>query len=171
MTESNTKITSGTKGKKISGFPNYNISKEGKIWNNKLNKFMKLFENKLKHRPTAQYYLRIALANKGVRKKFMVHRLVAKAYIPNPENKPFVNHKNGNKQDNRLENLEWMTNRENCIHASVNNLRATKLSNEQVREIRKIRNKTNQSIAMKYKVSRRYIGMIRKRERRFIVSD
>jgi hypothetical protein len=61
-----------------------------------------------------------ALVNKSVRGKtinFKVHRLVAEIYIPNPENKRCVNHIDGNKTNNKVENLEWVTHSENMYHA------------------------------------------------------
>lgn len=62
-------------------------------------------------------YPRVLLHKNKVRKNLFVHRLVAQAFISNPENKPCVNHINGNKIDNRAENLEWCTSKENLYHA------------------------------------------------------
>ena len=67
-------------------------------------------------------YLRTMLAKDGNAKTIKMHRIIAQAFIPNPENKPTVNHKNGIKTDNRVENLEWHTNKENVAHAIANGM-------------------------------------------------
>ena len=90
-------------------------------------------------------YLRVALRKNSMAKNHFVHRLVAQAFIPNPENKPQVNHIDGDKTNNRVENLEWMTSEENINHAFKLGLskipKGSKNPNarftaEQVREIR-----------------------------------
>lgn len=82
----------------------------------------------------------------GQKKQFLVHRLVATAFIPNPENKPFVNHKDFDKTNCAVTNLEWCTPKENTAHCVLHNrmntatgLRCpnTTISNSQVIEIRK----------------------------------
>lgn len=62
-------------------------------------------------------YLRVELWDAGAGRKYSVHRLVALAFIPNPERKPQVNHIDGDKANNAVENLEWATQSENQIHA------------------------------------------------------
>lgn len=99
-------------------------------------------------------------------KHFRVHRLVAEAYLPNPENKPQVNHKDGNKLNNNVENLEWCTQIENSDHARKNNL--TNIGwgyiNSQQRE--EILNKyntgeyTQRQLAKEYGVGKTTIGKI-----------
>ena len=67
-------------------------------------------------------YTYVKLYKDSVGKTIRVHRIIAMTFIPNPENKPQVNHKNGIKSDNRSENLEWVTQTENLRHAYVNGL-------------------------------------------------
>jgi hypothetical protein len=66
------------------------------------------------------HYLSVALHNGVIKRRFLIHRLVAAAFIPNPEGKPEVNHINFYKYDNRVENLEWVTKSENSIHNTYN---------------------------------------------------
>ena len=77
-------------------------------------------EKYLRQEEHAKGYLRVDLYGKdGKRKHHKVHRLVAKAFIPNPDDKPQVNHKDGNKQNNSFTNLEWVTDEENKAHQII----------------------------------------------------
>lgn len=70
-----------------------------------------------KNRITPHVQLTVPLSKDGKRKRCQVHRLIAQAYIPNPENKPQINHKDGNPLNNHIDNLEWVTQSENMQHA------------------------------------------------------
>lgn len=67
-------------------------------------------------------YQRLTVTINGIKKSPTIHQLVALAFIPNPDNKPQVNHKDGNKLNNHVDNLEWVTNEENRLHALENGL-------------------------------------------------
>jgi hypothetical protein len=95
----------------ITEFPNYRISNLGNVLNTLTNKMMKLNKK-------GGYY-HVALTHNKNKKTFKVHRLVALYFINNPENKEEVNHKNKNKLDNSISNLEWVTHKENMQHKSI----------------------------------------------------
>lgn len=110
-------------------------------------------------------YLYVNLFYKKKRLKIGIHRLVAIAFIPNPENKPQVNHIDGDKLNNNVSNLEWSTSKENIIHSYKNNLQIKgnhKLTKEQVVEIRKINGSNFTEISKKYNVTRHTISNILK---------
>ena len=73
--------------------------------------------------PDKRGYIKVSIYMDNKLHTMAVHRLVAEAFIPNPDNKPTVNHKDGNKKNNNVENLEWMTHKENIQHAIDNGLR------------------------------------------------
>ena len=113
-------------------------------------------------------YLVAYLNTDGRKKNFLVHRLLADAFLPKVIDKNFLNHKNGNKLDNRLENLEWCTISENAIHAYKTGLKLpirgerhklAKLSDKKVLEMRKLRElgATQVELSKMYNVSRRAV--------------
>lgn len=135
--------------KKISGF-DYLISTNGDVFSLKKFITLKQYEDK-------EGYLSVSLRLGETNHFKKVHRLVAESFIPNPKNKPQVNHISGVKQDNKHINLEWATQEENMIHAVENNLLSTKLSTEDVVEIKQLLNEgnlTGTKIAELYSVSR-----------------
>lgn len=88
-------------------------------------------------------YLKVSLSRNNENETQNIHRLVAQAFIPNPDGKPQVNHKDGDKTNNCVDNLEWCTHEENNRHAIATGLRSVgenvacaKLTNEQARFIR-----------------------------------
>lgn len=91
----------------IKGFENYSVSTWGRVKNNKTGDLL-LQEKHYKG------YMRVDLYNgEGKKRHMKVHRLVAEAFIPNPEGKPQVNHIDGNNRNNSISNLEWVTDQEN----------------------------------------------------------
>jgi hypothetical protein len=107
--------------KDIPGYENlYQVSNLGRVRKLPLNRF-----NVVKKLTIMNGYFTTRLTKvRRQRKTSFVHRLVAEAFIPNPENKPFINHINECRRDNRVENLEWCTQGENNIHSlRVNNAR------------------------------------------------
>jgi len=109
------------------GFSNYYVSNYGRVCN----------KNKIIIKPslTPDGYYGIKMVNdKGKRETKRLNRIIALRLIPNPDNKNEVNHINGNKLDNSVNNLEWVTTKENNLHAVKNKLNTKKLIPKEIRE-------------------------------------
>ena len=93
----------------IRGFEEYLINKEGKVYSTKNKKMLSLRDR--------HGYLAVTFSKNNKRYDFFLHRLLALTFIPNPNNKLYINHIDGNKHNNSLDNLEWCTGSENVQHA------------------------------------------------------
>jgi hypothetical protein len=96
----------------IEGFENYSISNFGNVKINKTGKIIKPILNQCG-------YCRIYLYKNGKRKTFSVHRLVALTFVPNPENKPSIDHINNDRTNNNVNNLRWCTNQQNQFNKGI----------------------------------------------------
>ena len=112
-------------------FDDYYISNLGRVYSLKTNKMLTAIDN-------GKGYLSVPIRLNGKQKRCYVHRLVAKAFIPNPDNLPQVNHIDGNKSNNNVNNLEWVTRKENTQHALKNGLIPTALNEKQRKEVREL---------------------------------
>lgn len=151
---------------------NYDISNLGRLRNNKTGNILKTRKiNKGGYFGTV-----VTLGSKKQSKMIVVHRAVAEMFIPNPENKPQVNHIDGNKSNNCVDNLEWVTPKENTCHAIMTGLTnnvgcnngQSKLTNEDVVYIREYykpnsREFSYNALAKKFGVSKPVIVDIVKR--------
>jgi len=101
--------------KKVPTFTDYSISDHGRIYNRITGNYRNPSINK-------DGYYTISIRKGGKKRTILIHRIVAKAFVENPHNKPCVNHKDGNKLNNHASNLEWCTIAENNRHAHKNGL-------------------------------------------------
>jgi len=93
----------------------YSVTEDGRVWSHKRNRFLVGGDKK--------GYRGVLLSKPGEKRVYKtVHRIVAEAYLPNPENRPQINHIDGDKLNNAVSNLEWITAKENLLHAVDNGL-------------------------------------------------
>lgn len=167
--------------KKIHGFSNYEISKCGRVFStrrkhNQSNKYDEK-EIELKIQYIDDSYAILGLVDDNGRSRMKsVHRLVAEAFIENPEKKRTVNHKDGDKHNNVASNLEWATYQENSQHACDTGLNPrqsgeknsmSKISEEECIQliIDMLDGANNNELALKYNLHSRYISLIRGKKR------
>ena len=163
--------------KQIKDYPNYYINKKGEVFSKYYIKSRKEVKvKKLSIVKEKSGYCVVGLQNSKGRKRFYVHRLVCLTFKPNPNNLPFVNHIDGNKENNSVENLEWCTALQNNLHAIKNGLRVgqsgeensmAKLSNKEAIELIELLKEgwSNNDLGEKFNLHPRYVSLIRHKRR------
>lgn len=137
----------------VEGFDLYMVDPYGRVYS--------LYKKKLLKPYTSSFgYWKLVLYNEDEKVNKKIHRLVAAAFIDNPDTKPQVNHKNGNKKDNRVSNLEWVTTKENTHHAWETGLCSSVLTSKEVAVIWSRRNLPLEDTAKLFGVSRVNISRI-----------
>jgi len=152
--------------REIAGFPGYYVYEDGCVWSSIKGKGRFIA-------PALHYkgYVRVSLVGPEGRRTRFVHRLVALAFLPNPDGKAEVNHLDGNKENNHVSNLQWATHQENVQHAYDNRLSSNmgethpsaKLTPDNVIEIRASydpRTVTRPALAKKFGASQKTIDEI-----------
>ena len=130
--------------KDILGYEDYKINFVGEVFSKqreiKVGLTKRVIGNYILKPSKVRGYLNVVLTNSDGKKMFKIHRLLALSFIPNPENKSCVNHIDGNKSNNKLNNLEWVTPKENNYHAFKKGLKKSRLNDKIIKEIRVHRN-------------------------------
>lgn len=159
--------------KDIKGYENYKVSNFGNVIGKKIKTNFgvgyKIYdERKINPWLDKKGYNYIDISIYPNKKRFLLHRLVAKHFLDNPNNYPQVNHKDGNKSNNHVDNLEWCTSKQNINHAiktgllkfsGCDNYRS-ELSKNDVLEIRKSK-LTQRELSEKYKISQTGVSRIK----------
>lgn len=118
-------------------YPGYFVTQDGQIWSAKSNKFLS--------QCLRGDYLKVCLFVNKQKKTINVHRLIAETLIPNPKNLPVVNHKDQNKLNNHVNNLEWITEKENANYGTRNE-RISKINKEKFKNTKVKRGKHPEAV-------------------------
>lgn len=138
--------------KEIIGFPGYQVNEKGEIVS--LHYLHHNMTRKLKLRKSRNGYYSVCLYKDGKAYSKLIHRIVAQTFIPNPNNFPQVNHIDGDKGNNNVSNLEWVSNSGNIKHAIRNNL----ISKERLINTTEAMSKNNRKAVLQFDIQGKFIA-------------